>query len=70
MLARFLITVGLFVVAIGLALKYAPWLVSWFGRLPGDITIERDNTRIFFPITSMIIVSILLSVIVNLFFRR
>jgi hypothetical protein len=60
----------LLVVAVGLALKYAPWLISWFGRLPGDITIERENTRIFFPITSMIVVSILLSVIVNLFFRR
>jgi hypothetical protein len=55
---------------VGLALAYAPWLVTWFGRLPGDINIVRGNTRIFFPITSLIVVSVVLTVIVNVFFRR
>ena len=51
-------------------MQYAPWLVNWFGRLPGDINITRNGSRIFVPITSMILVSIVLTVIVNLFFRR
>jgi hypothetical protein len=67
---RALIVVGIAIAAIGLAMVYAPWLVSWFGRLPGDISITRDGGRIFIPITSMIIVSVVLTIIVNLFFRR
>jgi hypothetical protein len=45
--------------------------LSWFGRLPGDVRVERDGLRIFFPLTSMILVSIaltLLSYLVRRFF--
>ena len=70
MTSRILIGIGLAIVAIGLALRYAPWLINWFGRLPGDINIERDNTRIFVPITSMIVVSIVASIVASIFFRR
>ena len=55
--------VGIVVVAIGAALRWAPWLVTWFGRLPGDIHIEGQNTRIFVPITSMLLLSLLASLI-------
>ncbi len=70
MLARLLIIAGISLLLIGLALLYAPGLLNWFGRLPGDIQIERGQTRIFIPITSMIVVSLALTLIVNLFFRR
>ena len=70
MFARLFIIAGIALLVIGLALMYAPGLVNWFGRLPGDIQIERDGTRIFIPITSMIIMSLALTLIVNLFFRR
>ena len=40
------------------------WL-DWFGRLPGDIRIVTDSTRIYIPITSMVIVSFTLTVAVN-----
>lgn len=70
MLAKFLIGVGVALVAAGLIMQYAPWLVSWFGRLPGDIDITRGNSRVYIPLTSMILVSIVLTLIVNLFFRR
>ena len=39
---------------------------SWFGRLPGDIRYESDSTRIYFPITSMILVSLVLTLLANL----
>lgn len=70
MLAKALIGVGLGLVALGLVLRFAPWLLAWFGRLPGDINITRGDTRVFIPITSMIIVSLLLTLILNVFFRR
>jgi Protein of unknown function (DUF2905) len=70
MLAKILIALGIALVVVGVVLEYAPGLLGWFGRLPGDIDITRGNSRVFIPVTSMIIVSLLLTIIVNLFFRR
>jgi hypothetical protein len=67
---KLLIFVGAAIVLLGLVVSYAPWLLQWFGKLPGDIRIEDENRFIFIPITSMLIISILLTLIVNLFFRR
>ncbi|HHO70201.1 MAG TPA: DUF2905 domain-containing protein [Halothiobacillus sp.] len=69
-MSRWLIIAGAILILIGVILHYAPWLLNWFGRLPGDIRIETENGRIFIPLTSMLIVSVLLSVVLNLFFRR
>lgn len=69
-MARVLIAVGVLLVIMGVALTYAPWLFSWFGKLPGDIRIERENGVFFFPITSMLLISVVLSLLVSLFFRR
>lgn len=68
--ARVLIAAGALLLCVGLALAWAPWLFSWFGRLPGDIRVERPGGTFFFPITSMLLVSVLLSIIVNLWLRR
>jgi hypothetical protein len=38
--------------------------LSWFGRLPGDIRVERPNARFYAPITSMLVISVALSLIV------
>lgn len=70
MVAKIFIGLGVALLAVGLILQFAPGLLSWFGRLPGDINITRGETRIFFPITSMIVVSLLLTLVINLFFRR
>ena len=69
-IGKLITVIGVVLVAIGLALTHAPWLVNWFGRLPGDIRIEEENRFIFFPITSMIVISLLLTLIINLFFRK
>ncbi len=68
-LGKLLLIIAAFLGIIGLILIYAPWLLNWFGKLPGDIRIEGKNSFFFFPITSMIIVSIIISIIINLFFR-
>lgn len=60
-----LVVLGLLLVLIGLAW---PWLGKLpLGRLPGDIVVNRENFRFYFPLTTMIIVSILLSLIFWLF---
>ena len=59
--------VGVLVLLVGAALQFAPWLVNWFGRLPGDLRLGSGNARVFIPITSMILLSIVLTIIVNLF---
>ena len=66
-----LVAVGVVLVLVGLVV----WAggLSWFGRLPGDIRIERPNSRIYIPITSGILASIVLSLVLSLvaaFLRR
>lgn len=43
--------------------------IPWLGRLPGDIVIERDNFRLYFPITTSIVISIILSLLAAAFRR-
>jgi len=64
-----IIIVGGIIVAIGLIVRFAPWAVSWFGNLPGDVRIENERSSVFIPITSMIIVSVAGSIVVNLLIR-
>lgn len=63
-LGRTLIGVGIAVVVLGVLVQVGA--LRWFGNLPGDIRIEGDNSRVFVPITSMIVVSIVLSVLLNI----
>lgn len=37
--------------------------LSWFGRLPGDFRIERDSVRVYVPLVSMLVVSVVLSLV-------
>jgi Protein of unknown function (DUF2905) len=64
---RAIIFLGLVIVAIGLAW---PWLAKLqIGRLPGDLVVDRPGLKFFFPLTTMIIVSVVLSVLLWLFRR-
>lgn len=69
-MGKALIIIGLLIAVVGLLMQYAPGLFGWFGHLPGDIRREGEHGTLFIPITSMIVVSIILTIIVNLFFRR
>ena len=68
-MARWFILAGIILVVIGVVLHTMPWLLSWFGRLPGDIRYGSGQTRVFIPLTSMIIVSLILTLVLNLFSR-
>lgn len=64
-----LVIVVLGAVAVVVGLLVMSGALSWFGRLPGDIRIEGTRTRVFIPITSMIILSVVLSLLLALFRR-
>lgn len=65
-MGKTLIIIGLVITAVGIVLVFIP-KVPWLGKLPGDIAIKKDNLQFYFPITTCIIVSILLSVLLYLF---
>lgn len=65
-MAKWFMLAGATLLVVGVLIQYAPWSVSWFGKLPGDIRIETEQGKIFIPITSMVVVSIVLTVLVNL----
>jgi Protein of unknown function (DUF2905) len=66
-MARFLILLGLVILAVGLLWPFLSRL--GLGRLPGDIVVQRDNFTFYFPLTTCILISVLLSVVFWLFNR-
>ena len=66
-IGTWLIIGGIVLVIMGV-LANSGWL-SWFGRLPGDIRVERENVRFYFPIASMIIISVVLTLLFYLLGR-
>ena len=67
--ARVLIILGAGLIALGVLLPYAAKL-GFLGKLPGDIKIERENFSFYFPIATCVVLSILLTLLGNLFFRK
>jgi DUF2905 family protein len=69
---KLLLGIGAFLVVIGVVLVFGGRLpgLSGLGRLPGDIFIKRDNFTFYFPVTTGILISIILTGIVWLLFRR
>lgn len=68
-LGKLLIGIGLLVVVVGSVLVLGGRL-PWFGRLPGDIYVERGNWSFYFPLTTSLIISVVLSLLVWLISRR
>ena len=68
-LGRLLISIGVVVVLIGgffvLAAK-----VPWFGKLPGDLVYRREGWTIYFPVATMVLVSLVLTLLLNIIWRR
>jgi hypothetical protein len=68
-LGRMVLYIGIVLVLIGgffiLVAK-----VPWFGRLPGDIVYRREGITVFIPITTMVLVSVILTLLMNIVWRR
>ena len=68
-IGRLLILLGLVAVVAGVVMLFLP-RIPFLGRLPGDIMIQRERFTFYFPLATSIVVSILLTLVLNLFFRR
>ena len=63
---KIMIIAGLVLLVAGLIIYFAGNKLGWLGHLPGDIRIERDNFKLYIPITTMLLISIILSLIIYL----
>ena len=68
-MAKLLIVLGIMLVIIGIIWLIFPSAFSWIGNLPGDIKHTSGNTRVYFPVVTMIIISIVATILLNLFNR-
>ena len=66
---KYIIITGVLVVLLGVLIYFFHDKLSWIGRLPGDIRIEKENFKFYFPITTMIIFSLVITVIIQLIKR-
>ena len=67
-IGKLLVIVGVTLTIVGAAL-WAGFGRSWLGRLPGDIHVERDGFGFYFPIVTCILLSIVLTLLLNIFRR-
>jgi hypothetical protein len=68
-IGRLLIVGGIALAAVGVILVLAP-NIPFLGRLPGDIRIENENVRVFIPLGTMLVVSLVLTLVLALLNRR
>ncbi len=68
-IGKFLIFIGLITVIIGVVFIFLP-KIPHIGRLPGDIYIKKGNFTFYFPLATSILISIILTIILNLIFRK
>ena len=66
---KWVIIIGVLVILAGLLIYFFHDKLHWVGRLPGDIRVEKENFRFYFPITTMILVSLFATLIIYLIRR-
>ncbi len=66
---KYIIIAGIVIVLIGIIIYFFSNKLHWIGRLPGDIRVEKENLRFYFPITTMIIFSVLITIIIQVIKR-
>ncbi|MEX0769665.1 MAG: DUF2905 domain-containing protein [Balneolaceae bacterium] len=68
-LGKWLILLGGMLLLTGILLYFWGDKLGWIGNLPGDIRVERENFRFYFPVTTMILASIFFSLLLTLVFK-
>lgn len=66
---KYIIIGGVCILIAGLLIYFFHDYFKWLGKLPGDIRIEKENYRFYFPIVTMLIVSVALTLIINIIKR-
>ena len=72
-LGRFLVVLGAVALLLGGLLLFAdrlPQALRWVGRLPGDLVVRRGPVTLYFPLVTSLVVSVVLTLLLNLFWRR
>ena len=64
---KYLIIAGGLLLAAGVLVYFFHDKLHWIGRLPGDIRIEKENFKFYFPITTMILLSIIVTILIRIF---
>ncbi len=64
--AKWIIVIGLFLVIVGITFYFFGDKLRWIGNLPGDIRIKKENFSFYFPITTMVLASILINIILRI----
>lgn len=64
---KWIIAAGVIIVITGVLIYFFYDKLNWLGKLPGDIRIERENFRFYFPVVTMVIISIVLTILINIF---
>ena len=65
--AKLIIFIGLLIVIAGIILYFVGDKLHWLGRLPGDIRVEKENFSFYMPITTMILLSVVVSALIRIY---
>ena len=63
--AKYIIIIGVVIIVTGIVLYFFHDFFKWFGRLPDDIRIEKKNFSFYFPVATMIIISVIATILFN-----
>lgn len=63
---KYIIVAGAIIIAAGVIIYFFYDRLNWIGKLPGDIRIEKENFKFYFPLTTMILCSLAITLIINL----
>ncbi len=66
---KYIILAGICILIAGILIYFIHDYLKWFGRLPGDIKVEKENYRFYFPLVSMIIISLVITLLINIIKR-
>ena len=66
---KYMIIAGVLIVLLGVLIYFFHDKLNWIGKLPGDIRIEKESFKFYFPITTMIIFSLVITIIIQLIKR-
>ncbi|MBN2611703.1 MAG: DUF2905 domain-containing protein [Bacteroidales bacterium] len=68
-IGKYIVIAGIMIVITGIVIWLFGDKLSWLGHLPGDIRIENENSKVYIPLTTMILVSVVLTILFNLLKR-
>ncbi len=63
---RFIIISFLIYTVIYILARRAPWLIRWIGKLPGDLSVQQENSVLYLPFSSLLLISLSLALLITL----